>query len=35
VFHQFNLDLTGFTTVEVRDARGELVLRGTVDQSGA
>jgi hypothetical protein len=33
VFHQFNLDLTGFTTVEVTDARGQLVLRGTVDQS--
>ena len=35
VFHQFNLDLTGFTDVEVTDARGELVLRGTVDQSTA
>lgn len=35
VFHQFNLDLTGFTTVEVTDARGQVVLRGTVDQSGA
>jgi anti-sigma factor RsiW len=33
VFHQFNLDLTGFTTVEVTNARGELVLRGSVDQS--
>jgi hypothetical protein len=35
VFHQFNLDLTGFTTVEVSNARGEVVLRGTVDQSTA
>ena len=35
VFHQFNLDLTGFTTVEVSNARGEMVLRGTVDQSAA
>ena len=35
VFHQFNLDLTGFTTVQVTDARGGLVLRGTVDQSAA
>jgi hypothetical protein len=33
VFHQFNLDLTGFTTVQVTDARGDLVLRGAVDQS--
>jgi hypothetical protein len=33
VFHQFNRDLTGFTTVEVTNARGELVLRGAVDQS--
>jgi len=33
VFHQFNLDLTGYTTVEVTNARGELVLRGTVDQT--
>jgi hypothetical protein len=35
VFHQFNLDLTGFTTVEVTNARGELVLRGIVDQSAS
>lgn len=33
VFHQFNLDLTGFSTVQVTNAQGELVLRGSVDQS--
>jgi hypothetical protein len=33
VFHQFNLDLTGFSTVQVTNARGELVLRGSVDQT--
>ena len=33
VFHQFNLDLTGYTTVQVIDARGDLVLRGTIDQT--
>ena len=33
-FRQFrNTDLTGFTTVLVRDASGRLVLKGTVDQS--
>ena len=34
VFHQFKTtDLTGYTTVNVVDARGELVLTGVVDQS--
>lgn len=34
VFHQFKTqDLTGYTTVTVLDAAGELVLGGTVDQS--
>jgi putative zinc finger protein len=33
-FRQFrNTDLTGFTTVLVRDASGRLVLKGTVDQT--
>jgi anti-sigma factor RsiW len=33
-FREFrNTDLTGFTTVLVRDASGRLVLKGTVDQS--
>ena len=33
-FRQFrNTDLTGFTTVLVRDAYGRVVLKGTVDQS--
>ncbi|HVH54227.1 MAG TPA: hypothetical protein VNA32_08875, partial [Actinomycetota bacterium] len=33
-FRQFrNTDLTGFTTVLIRDASGRLVLKGTVDQS--
>jgi hypothetical protein len=33
-FRQFrNTDLTGFTTVLVRDASGRVVLKGTVDQS--
>jgi hypothetical protein len=34
VFRQYaNRDLTGFTSVLVRDASGEIVLSGTVDQS--
>lgn len=33
-FREFrNTDLTGFTTVLIRDASGRLVLKGTVDQS--
>jgi hypothetical protein len=33
-FRQFrNTDLTGYTTVLIRDASGRLVLKGTVDQS--
>ena len=35
VFHQFNLDLSGYSIVKVTNARGRLVLRGTVDQTGA
>jgi hypothetical protein len=33
VFHQYNLDLSGFTDVRVADARGKVVLHGTIDQS--
>jgi hypothetical protein len=33
VYHQFDTqDLTGFTSVQVIDANGTVVLRGTVDQ---
>ena len=32
VYHDYNLDLTGFTDVRVTDARGKVVLRGTIDQ---
>ncbi len=32
VFHQFNFDLTGFTQVRVVDARGDVVLHGSIDQ---
>jgi hypothetical protein len=31
VFHQFDIDLTPYTTVLVRDAKGDVALRGVVD----
>jgi len=34
VYRQFDaIDLTGYTTVRVIDARGDVILRGTVDQT--
>jgi anti-sigma-K factor RskA/putative zinc finger protein len=35
VFHEFDTDLTPFTTVEVRDASGAVALRGTVEDVNA
>ncbi|MGZ4113630.1 MAG: zf-HC2 domain-containing protein [Actinomycetota bacterium] len=32
VFHQFNFDLTPYTTVLLRDANGQVALRGVVDR---
>lgn len=33
VFHEFDTDLTPYTTVELRTATGELALRGAVDKA--
>jgi hypothetical protein len=35
VFHEFDADLTPYTTVVVRDATGAVALRGVVDDAGA
>jgi hypothetical protein len=33
VFHQFDFDLTPYTTVVLRDANGQVALRGVVARS--